>query len=66
MRRLGLLSFTLLIVALVGWTAFGAAPAIEGEVVTGVDAERGVYIRFQTERASLARVEYGSGMSSRT
>ena len=61
MRRLGLLSFTLLIVALVGWTAFGAAPAIEGEVVTGVDAERGVYIRFQTERASLARVEYGVG-----
>jgi len=61
MRRLALLSLTLLMVAFVGWTAFGAAPAIEGDVITGVDAEKGVYIRFRTERASMAQVEYGVG-----
>lgn len=61
MRRLLLLSLSLLIVALAGWTAFGAAPAIQGDVITGVDAEQGVYIRFWTERAAMARVEYGVG-----
>lgn len=62
MRRLTLVCLTLILVAFAGWTALAAeAPEIEGDVISGVDSARGVYIRFFTARASIAKVEYGMG-----